>query len=191
MTGLVYTAFYLFCGYLTVRFLLPRVRLLSRLWLGASLGVMLMMWMPALFAFVTGYYTFEAHLYGLLLTALLPPVAWLFRDQRALRGWEKEDAALGKTLLFTALPLTVIGCVLLWTHYLEPASDGSLHVGQSTYGDLNLHLSIITSLRNAPFPPDYSIYPGERLSYPFLTDSFATSFLFLGFSLRGAVLFTG
>ena len=190
MTGLIYTAFYIFCGYLIIRFLLPRVRLLPRLWLGACLGVMLMMWMPALAAFAAGY-TFSAHLLGMLASALLPPAAWLVRDQRALRGWEEADTRLGKSLLFTALPLTVLGAVLLWTHYLEPAADGSLHVGQSTYGDLNLHLSIITSMRNAAFPPDYSIYPGERLSYPFLTDSFATSFLFLGFSLRGAVLFTG
>ena len=51
MTGLIYTAFYIFCGYLIIRFLLPRVRLLPRLWLGACLGVMLMMWMPALAAF--------------------------------------------------------------------------------------------------------------------------------------------
>ena len=76
---------------------------------------------------------------------------------------------------------------LIWTHDLRPA-NGSLHTGQACYGDLSLHLSIITSLRNASFPADYAIMPGNLLSYPFLTDSFTTTFMLGGCSLRTALL---
>ena len=38
--------------------------------------------------------------------------------------------------------------------------DGALHVGQSTYGDINLHLGITMSLRNAAYP-----HPRECAGY--------------------------
>ena len=51
--------------------------------------------------------------------------------------------------------------------------DGALHVGQSTYGDLCLHLGIATRAeKRRPFPPTYTLLPGARLlCYPFLADS--------------------
>jgi len=59
-------------------------------------------------------------------------------------------------------------------------------VGQSTYGDLPMHLSFITGLVGKKFPADYPFYPGHRLSYPFLADSLSSTFYLLGCSLQAA-----
>lgn len=89
------------------------------------------------------------------------------------------------------IPLTIYSGYLQYTHVIRLAADGSYHVGQSTYGDLPMHLSFITSLKNASFPPEYSFYPGHRLSYPFLMDSLSTSFYMMGCSLQAAVIIPG
>ncbi len=187
MFAILYLLVYLVSGTAIAWFLLPRIRLIARIYIGLCLGVILMMWLPALMAFFVRF-SVTGHLLALLPLAALTLLAFAFRDKRSSRGWEEADKRLLKTLVWIALPLTLLTAYLVTTHTVKPAADGSYHVGQSTYGDLNLHLAIITGLRNASFPPDYSIYPGELLAYPFLTDSFSTSFMVLGMKLHGAVL---
>ena len=69
----------------------------------------------------------------------------------------------------------------LMTHTIPAADNGSFHTGQSTYGDMNMHLGFITSIANQKrFPPEYSIYPGVRLAYPFLCDSISSSLYIWG-----------
>ena len=190
MGAIAYLFLYLLAGCLIVRFLLPRIHLTARLWLGLCLGILLMMWLPFLMGFAFDF-TLTAHLLSLLPLSALTGGCWLLRDRRSARGWDEREKRLCLTLLCVALPLTLIGAYLQHTHNIRPAADGSLHVGQSTYGDLNLHLGIITSMRNASLPADYSIFPGALLSYPFLMDSFSTSFMLLGASLRFSVVFPG
>ncbi len=190
MLGVLYFLFYVACGLLTVRFLLPGKSPVVRVWLGIALGAALMMWLPALCAFFWRF-SVKAHIVALAPLAVLTGLAWLCRDKREAKGMTEEDHRLCRVLLFVALPLTVIGCFLQWTHVLAPAADGSLHVGQSTYGDLPLHLAIASGARDAAFPLDYSILPGERLSYPFLVDTWAASFMVLGGTLRFAMVLTG
>ncbi len=187
MIALLWLFAYLSCGILTVRFLLPRKRPVIRIWLGVALGVLLMMWLPALCAFAVSF-TAAAHWLSLIPLLIIVGVSYLCRDPQPLRPASDEDRLSVQLLLWLALPLTLLSMYLIWTHDLRPAADGSFHTGQACYGDLSLHLGIITSLRNAPFPPDYSIMPGQLLSYPFLTDSFTTSFMLGGFSLRMALL---
>lgn len=82
----------------------------------------------------------------------------------------------------------VLFCILLSTHTILPKNDG-LHVGQCTYGDLQMHLGIITSIANQQtFPPYYSISPWDRLCYPFLCDSISSSIYLFGASLRYAYM---
>ena len=69
--------------------------------------------------------------------------------------------------------------------------DGSWWVGQSTYGDLAMHMSFVTSLKNAAFPPEYALFPGQQLSYPFLMDSLSTSFYLFGWSIQAALAIPG
>ena len=126
----------------------------------------------------------------MLLLAVILALCYVWRDKRAPVRWEAQDIALLKRTLLVILPLTVLGAWLQWTHNIRP-QDGALYVGQSTYGDLPLHMGIITSLRNASFPPQYSILPGTRLAYPFLADSLSTSFLMMGMNLRWALVFPG
>src|SRR6202142_1196913 len=91
--------------------------------------------------------------------------------------------------LFSVLiPVFLLTAYLLKTHILRPGSDG-LHVGQSTWGDLSLHLGIITSITvQGGFPPAYSIFPGHALNYPFLVNSLSSSLYLFGTPLRWAVL---
>ena len=92
--------------------------------------------------------------------------------------------------LVLVLPLLILGAYLMYTHMLRNV-NGELHVGQSTYGDLCLHLGIATSLRDAAYPPDYSLLPGTLLGYPFLGDSLVTTMLLFGSGLSDAFAVTG
>lgn len=189
MAAILYLSIYLACGILCAGFLLPRLRMLPRLWLGLSLGVLMMMWLPALIAFVDAF-SLRGHLIALALLLALTALCYAFREKTPMRPWQQEDTKDARLLLFIALPLTLLGVYLQYTHNLRPAA-GTLHVGQSTYGDLPMHLGIITSLRDARFPADYSIFPRERLSYPFLTDSLSTSMMVLEMGLRLALVLPG
>lgn len=189
MLSLLYLAVYLVAGGLIIRFMLPRMRVLARVWVGACLGVLLMMWLPALMAFFVNF-SLLGHLLALIPLCALTVGAYFLRDKAPARAFEKEDKQLLILIACVALPLTVLGGYLQYTHCLRNV-HGALHVGQSTYGDLPLHLGIITSLRDAAFPPDYSILPGEKLTYPFLMDSFSTSFMLFGMDLNWAVVIPG
>lgn len=190
MLGILYLLLFGYCGTLIVFCLFPRKSLLVRVWLGLCLGLILMMWLPALGAFLFDF-SIAAHGLAMGILILLSALAYLFRDKSPWEKWTERDTRLLKTLAFTALPLTLIGAYLQWTHTIMPTANGSLHVGQSTYGDLPLHLAIASGMRNASFPADYSILPGYRLAYPFLADTLSTSFMLMGLSLRAAILVPG
>ena len=51
MLSLLYLLVYLFAGCVIIRALLPAQRPQVRVWLGLSLGLLLLMWLPALLAF--------------------------------------------------------------------------------------------------------------------------------------------
>ncbi len=190
MLAVAYFLLYIHCGMIMTFSLFPRKPVVVRCWLGACLGIALMMWLPVLFAFVWEF-SYLAHVAAMALLIILSAAAYFTRDRSAWTAWGERDEQLIRLLLFVALPLSVVGGYLQWTHTIRPMADGTLHVGQSTYGDLPLHMGIISSLRNASFPPDYNILPGERLAYPFLADSLSTSFMLLGCSLRASILIPG
>lgn len=190
MAGIAYFLLFSAGGVGIIFLLLPRLRMIAKCWLGLCLGLILMMWLPALFAFLMDF-TIGAHLCAILLMLLLLAGAWFGRAKEGMAPWSDRDKRLLLMLACVALPLSIWGGYMQYSHVLRPAADGSLHVGQSTYGDLPLHLAIATSLRNASFPPDYSILPGALLSYPFLADSLSTSFLMMGCSIQTAMVFPG
>ena len=187
MVAVGYLLLFAYCGVMIVFSLLPRKSPIVRVWLGVCLGIVLMMWLPALCAFIWNF-TYEAHAAALVPLAALTVGAFFGRDKSSWARMEERDARLLKMLAWVALPLTLVGGYLQWTHTIMPMADGSLHVGQSTYGDLPLHLAIASSLRGASFPPDYNILPGARLAYPFLADSLSSSLMLLGLPLRWAIL---
>ena len=190
MIAFLYLAAYIFCGLCIVRFLLPRQSVLTRAWLGASLGLLLMMWLPALMAFAVRF-SVTGHLLAMIPLAGITVGTYLLRDKRPARGWDADESRLGIQMLIVVLPLTVLSAWLQYTHNVCVMDDGSWWVGQATYGDLAMHMSFVTSLKNAAFPPDYSLFPGMQLSYPFLMDSLSTSFYLFGWSLQASLAVPG
>ena len=187
IAALSYTLLYLFFGTLAVRFLLPGHRPLNRLWLGVSFGLLCEMWLPALGAFFLRFDA-EAHVFGAGAMLALTLACWFLRDPREAAAWDEEENRLLRQMLWLGIPLMAVSIWLQYTHVMRPDEYGNWHVGQSTYGDLPMHLSFITGLKGKSFPADYPFYPGARLSYPFLADSLSTSFLLLGCSLQAAVI---
>ncbi len=177
-------------GLAEIRFLLPRRRVMDRLWLGMSLGLLEMTWLPALAAFVLAFDR-TGHFLALGAGAALAGLCFLIRDRRPARGWDGAETTLCRQMLLVALPLTVLGGYLQYTHNMRVDAGGNWNVGQSTYGDLPMHLSFITGLVGKHFPADYPFYPGHRLSYPFLADSLSSSFYLLGSSLQASVVLPG
>lgn len=190
MPAALYLLLYLLCGLAIVRFLLPRCSVLTRVWLGLSLGLLLLMWLPALLAFAVNF-TVTAHLLALIPLALLTGGAFLLRDRRSAMGWDARETTLLRQMLVVVLPLTLLSGYLQYTHCVRVGADGGWWGGQSTYGDLAMHMSFVTSLKNAAFPPEYALFPGQQLSYPFLTDSMSTTLYLLGFSLQAALAVPG
>ena len=190
MIAFLYFAAYIFCGAVIVRFLLPRQSVLTRVWLGASLGLMLMMWLPALLSFAVKF-SVTGHLLALIPLAGMTAGAYFIRDKSPVRGWNEDETRLTVQMAIVVLPLTLLSAWLQYTHNVRVMGDGSWWVGQSTYGDLAMHMSFVTSLKNAAFPPDYSLFPGMQLSYPFLMDSLSTTFYLFGWSLQASLSVPG
>ncbi len=190
MIAFLYLAVYIFCGLTIVRCLLPRRSVLTRVWLGASLGLLLMMWLPALMAFAVKF-SILGHWLALIPLAGITTGVYFLRDKSPVKRWNADEKTLGLQVLIVVLPLTVLSAWLQYTHNVRIMEDGSWWVGQSTYGDLAMHMAFITSLKNAAFPPDYSLFPGMQLSYPFLMDSLSTTFYLLGWSLQAALAVPG
>ena len=186
IAALAYTFMYLYFGVMTVRFLLPRHRPLNRIWLGMSLGLLEEMWLPALGAFFFSFGA-AAHIFGAGILFVLTMLCWFLRDRRTPAGWDEKENELLWQLLVIGVPLTILAAWLQYTHVMRVDAAGDWHVGQSTYGDLPMHLSFVTGLIGKKFPADYPFYPGARLSYPFLTDSLSSTFYLFGSSLQAAV----
>lgn len=198
MGGILLLCGFLLCGVTASDALFARKSGFVRLWLGLCCGLMMMMWFPVPFAYVLNF-TLSAQLLGLACAALLSGA--LFWKCGCMRSWRNPKLLprAGKRFLgdmpawlplALIVPLTIFTGYLLFTHTLQ-AQDGALHVGQSTYGDLCLHLGIATGTRNAAFPPDYTILPGTMLGYPFLADTMVTTMLLGGSDLTFSFVLTG
>ena len=125
--------------------LLPGRRPLVRLYTGLSFGILLMMWLPALWAHAVCF-SYAAHWLSVATLLLLCGLGWLLRDKRKPLPFNAKEERLALDLLWMVVPLTILGGFLQYTHSIRPAADGAYHVGQSTYGDLSLHLAVATSI---------------------------------------------
>ena len=187
MAGYFILLLFLCCGVVLMDGILAGQDRVVRLWIGLCAGLIMMMWLPTLFAFFIDF-TARAQLMGAgTAVAIAALSAFLTRGRARQNRWTDMPAWLLPALV---LPLIALGGYLQYTHTLRNV-DGALYVGQSTYGDLCLHLGIATSLRNAPYPPDYSLLPGTLLGYPFLADSMVTTMLLLGGDLTVSYILTG
>lgn len=198
LAAVYYLVFQLAGIYLFRRLVGKRLPDGMNLLLGSVMGTVLLQWVPVLFAFFLGF-SLTAHILALVLVlgiavfVCLLPVQVKSGNEVATQNsisWKERLGFLHKNpglLLLAAVFVWFAYC--LHTHTLLMTQDGSIHTGQATYGDMNMHLGFITSLaRQQDFPPDYSIYPGLKLSYPFLCDSVSASLYLFGASLRFAYI---
>lgn len=182
--SILYMLAFACAGVMIARFLFPGKRPIIRVWLGLAFGLALLIWLPALFSFLLSFRLLSQLLALALACALGIACFLLGRKKECLRSpWRKE-----LPILYLVLPLMVIASVLLYTHMILD-KDGALYVGQSTYGDLSMHLGFITSIaEQGTFPPMYSICPDTLVGYPFLSSSLSSTFYLLGCSLRASVI---
>ena len=184
LLSVAYLAAFIVSGIGVSRWLFSGERPLVRIWLGCVAALVLLLWLPALWAFLLDF-TLLAQRLALVTACCLGCLGYLLarRKQRERTPWVDESAPL-----FTLLPLFVLGIILLSTHTIVNR-DGALWVGQSTYGDLAMHLGFITSIaEQGTFPPMYSICPDTPVGYPFLSDSISSTFYVLGADLRFATM---
>lgn len=180
----------------------------AALWLllGAGFGLGLLAALPALAALALGF-GLAAALAALVLAALAG--LWAARDLRRIRAGQAAAAAgpaqaarsgmQGSGAGMPARELTALGaCVLpvltltLWllhTHTLHLV-NGAYWCGQSTFGDLPMHLAFIKSIAvQGKFPPQYPLLAGQGLfGYPFLCETVSSVLLVLGAPLKTACL---
>lgn len=182
--ALLYLCAYLASGQFIARTLFPTERPLFRWWMGGVFSLLLLLWLPALFSFMFRF-TLLSQILALLACAAAGAAAFVLGRKKTVPSIQDTEL---RPALVTLLPLFLLGAYLFLTHIVRPV-DGALHSGQSTFGDLPLHLGLVTSIaEQGTFPPQYSIFPGTAVGYPFLCDSISATFYVLGASLRVSML---
>ena len=190
MIAIAYTLLFCGLGVQMIRWLMPKKSPLVRAWLGVSLGILMEMGLPALRANLFGF-TVAAHIAAAAAAVALAALCYATREKAPLAAMRETDRRQLAVMAAVGLPLTALSAYLQYTHCIMPASDGSLWCGQSTYGDLCMHLAFITSLENMSFPPSYNLLVGTALSYPYLTDALSTTFYMLGMPLNLSLVVPG
>lgn len=154
---------------------------LIQIWMGGVWGLAAFIWLPCLWAFLASFGIFAQLAAGATAAIGLTVTVW----------WNKKQSipplkiSHWKGALACCLPLWLFCFYLLHTHTLRVWEDSSLHTGQSTYGDMAMHLGFFTSISEQKvFPPKYSLLVGHNVGYPFLCDSVSSSLYTLGVSLR-------
>jgi hypothetical protein len=184
--SILYVALFAASGFGLSRLLFFREKPLIRLWLGLAFGMAMLMWLPALFSFALGFHLL-AQLLGLLVACLIGFLGFFLsrKKQMTLTPWRYEVP-----FFIAGGLLLLLGIVLLSSHTIIE-KDGALYVGQSTYGDLAMHLGFISSIATqGTFPPMYSICPDAPVCYPFLSESVGSTIYLFGTSLRFATMLT-
>lgn len=184
IVSVCYLLLFLFVGLLLARRAVPDAGSAVLLPLGCGLGVSLLAVLPALFALPFGFTLSAAGLAGAA-AAVLGGV--LLRCGTRLHGTAKDpDCGASWACL---LPVAAVTLFLLHTHVLHTV-NGTLHTGQSCYGDMPMHLGFIRYIaQSGEFPPRYPLLGGaHRFGYPFLCETVSSVFLLLGADLRTAYL---
>lgn len=203
MIGILFLLIYICLGVLFANIYLTDSRPFTRVWAGATTGVIFLMCSHVPFSLFMDF-TILSHILGLLLTTLLVFAAWFFKNRQIIRSnnlesrrgisllvgsWKNPIIKGELVCLAFVIPMTIYMGICLYNHTLNEVVDGAYYTGQCTYGDMNFHLGIITSIaEQGTFPPDYNIFPGVQLDYYFFCDSISSSLYIFGSSLRTAYI---
>lgn len=188
----IYFLIFQFAGILLAHKFLKKENVFARIILGSTTGSVLFQWIPILLSFIFKF-SITAHVLALIPLAIIIGICIkdLVKNKEAIFDKKQFSASIKEHLGFCIFfIITFIGWIyLLDTHTIKAFPDGSLHSGQSTYGDMNMHLGFITSIAmQQNMPAEYSIFPGTKLAYPFLSDSISSSLYVLGASLKYAYI---
>lgn len=196
--GIGYFMLYQLMGIFLAGVVFEKEKNMTTVFLGSVIGSFSLQWLPVLYAFSLDF-SFSAHIAALITLLILCTVLFLKGGKEILTARiadaKKESFSTNakkiikdNPVLFLLIPLFVFVVIVL-NHHTISYVDGAMHSGQSTYGDMNMHLGFITSIaKQQTFPPEYSILPGTKLAYPFLSDSISSSVYLFGTSLRTAYL---
>ena len=190
--GYVLFLFYIILGVINARLILSKEKPTKRFWAGGVIGLVLLMWSHVPFSFLFGFGVLS-HILGLTLVLMGTVIFYAMKRKHLSRrsGFphklykpDKEEI-----FMFAAVAVMSIYCILcLYNHTLQEI-DSAYYTGQCTYGDMNFHLGIITSIKEqGTFPPEYNIFPGQRLDYYFLSNSISSSLYLFGCSLKAAYM---
>ncbi|MCK5129830.1 MAG: hypothetical protein KAQ68_08265 [Clostridiales bacterium] len=191
MIGILYYIAYLICGVLICAMIFDDYKRHQIFVIGLSIGTILCAWLPTAISLLAGYFNETTNIIAILILFIIT-IILLVKNKNEINifrfTWQKKDVEEEISMLLCVLPFLFITTWLFSGHVLLPV-DGALYGGQSTYGDLSMHMGMVTSIaRQGIFPPEYSILPGARLSYPFLVNSLSASLYLFKTSLRTAII---
>lgn len=190
--GYVLFLFYIILGVINARLILSKEKPTKYFWAGGVIGLVLLMWSHVPFSFLFGFGVLS-HILGLTLVLMGTVIFYAIKRKHLPRisGFthklykpDKEEI-----FMFAAVAVMSIYCILCLCNHTLKEIDGAYYTGQCTYGDMNFHLGIITSIKEqGTFPPEYNIFPGQRLDYYFLSNSISSSLYLFGCSLKAAYM---
>lgn len=182
--SILYLCLFLTAGFLAARRAVPDAGPAVLVPLGCGFGISMLALFPAVFALPFGFGKICAALAAAGALAVIGIL--LYRHPGIFPVPKDKDCGAMWACL---LPVALVTLYLLHTHILHNV-DGTLHTGQSCYGDLPMHLGFIEYIaQSGEFPPTYPLLGGEhRFGYPFLCETVSSIFRVLGADLRTAYL---
>lgn len=193
MIGIFIYLFFILLGYIYSSYIFKNHDIYFRSWMGGIFGNVLLMAgivLPSLFL----NFTHLSHIVLIVLSVL--PLIYIVK-KTGIKKFNNllvckcgvESGINIKILLFIILPIILLISLLMTNHILAPYETGGVASGQSTFGDLQMHLGFITSIaEQKAFPPNYAFLDGYTLNYPFFVNMLSASLYLFGTSLRLAVL---
>ena len=191
MLGVLIYIYFLLLGFIYTRFIFKNKDIYFSLWMGGIIGNLIAMCGIVIPSFILDF-NVVSHIVLMIIAFIPLPVLLkiygIKKSKSIIFSFNKSFAINKWILILLILPITIIIIALLTNHILVPTENG-VASGQSTYGDLNMHLGFITSIaEQGKFPPDYAFLSGYKLNYPFFIDMLSSSLYLFGAPLRWAVL---
>ncbi len=184
LLALVFFLSFQLCGLLVSFAVFKNLSLFKKILFASLFGSVMLQWLPTLFSFLLGFNQLSNLLALAFCIAVSIAVSIKFKVKLVFFAKLRKRNAL-----YFVPVILVYFCFALLTFNSFTISNGHVFSSQSTYGDMSMHLGFITSIaQQGSFPPEYSILPGNLLSYPFLSDSISSSLYIFGASLRFAYI---
>ncbi len=153
MLGIIIYLYFLVVGVLYTDYIFRDKDTYYKLYSGLLFGNLILMFGIMPFALIFKF-TYLTHII-LIIAAALPYIYLVVRKK--VRPEITKSPMCGdinhKVMLALILPITLLTWILLTNHIMAPYGDGAISSGQSTYGDLAIHMGMITSIADQGFYP--------------------------------------